>query len=392
MPPACDPRFDAGLDHGELIWTRSIPTEYGGGIRGVAVSSSGSIFAAGRSGGPDPWPADPNGSGWFVHLSADGAVQAELIRDLADDMGFMDVAAAPDGSAVVVGYERGLGQTVAVAYAIRQDGTQTWRRELDFGLDSLGAWQVFVDVSPQGRIIVAMNGERPSGWPDGWDFIELSATGETVRVIHPPEDAPAFHRVRSLGFDSAGILYAATVGRHAAGSDDVEWVGRWDVGGTFLGAWERPTDRVTLVDLNPREDGATILTYTRVGPDDAIRPELRRLDEAGNERWITMVEFDEVGPFFPNNLLARRLATDCLGRSWVLAQELGLDSKDTDWLFVYDEEGVEVERQRFEREEDPPDYRFGDASIAIDPFGNVVLARNEFDASSSAMLVQMRAR
>jgi hypothetical protein len=90
------------------------------------------------------------------------------------------------------------------------------------------------------------------------------------------------------------------------------------------------------------------------------RPILRRYAADGVELWAHIVEMTGEEP-----LLAYDLATDCDGRALVRAT---LSPDATDWMFVVDDEGTELER----REVVVDDY-MGLYDLAADPFGNPVV-------------------
>lgn len=389
----CDPSFDSALGPGELVSSQRVATDETTGAAAIAVSASGDVFVVGTRYAALPDKSSSTQDGWFIHLSATGALQGELIHDLDDDVAFHDVALTPDGSTIVAGSEGGPWDSVIVAHAVAQDGTLLWRQELDLGSDNWSGNSGKVAVSAQGRIVVGATRKDSDG---GYEaaFVELAATGEPLRMLAVPPDAPRFQRLVDLEFNRAGLLYAGTADVNPNyGGQENEWIGRWDVDGTYIGAWERPTRGEDLVGVSAREDGVTALIWARVGPEKTARPVLRRLDEGGNERWAVVIEAEVGDHYNDNSLLARQLTTDCLGRSWVFAEQpAGRGFNYDEWLIVYDDDGVEVGRHHINPGEDPPGYGAGQPKITVDPFGNLVTARNEFDSVSTGVLVQTFAR
>lgn len=381
VPVVCDPSFDSGLARGEVIWTQTFPIPEISRLLGITMSSSGEAYVVGSRD-----ESHQALDGWFLHLAADGTLQHGIERDLDQDVEFEDVALAPDGQAIVVGYENLSGTQTLVVYAFAPDGTLVWREPVELGVEAeVAGWSPRIAVSSQGRTVVGANWWREGG--GGFSLVELGPTGERIRSFPLPAEAPADLEMRDLGIDPAGALYVG--GGAGEGVGDLEWVGRWDADGMFLGSWEHAERGARVVELSPREDGVLVLgvDFTREGFPAYVRPRLRRYDGAGTELWARVIDVEEVGE---DPLSPYELAVDCLGRGVVHAQHSG-GSGINHWLFTIDDNGDEVDRRKLELDINLGEYQPGIYDITTDPFGNVVLGLSA-PVSPDGIGVQILAR
>lgn len=378
IPPLeCDPVFDSALPRGEEIWTQVFPSAGRANALALAVSPSGQTVAVGSQ---DEEHLAHNG--WLLQLSSEGDLLREEVRDLEEVVEFEDVALLSGGDAVVVGVEGSGDDERRMLYRFSADGTQLWSVVVPYENDP--RWGSRITTSLDGRILVGV-GVGLSDNTFGVELLEFSATGELHTTLVPLADDvgdPEFHDV---GFDRSGRLYSA--GNGMLGDAKVEWVRRWGPDGAPLPTWTSPDWGTGWIELGPLDDGLLVLgvDYARMDPPYVVRPRLRRYDDAGNELWTRVVEMDELGD---DVLSPWELATDCLGRSWIFASHSPVGGGINRWLFLHDQDGVELDRFLIETESSAPSVR----DLATDPFGNLVLALDRDDASGGAFLVRKLAR
>ena len=357
----CDPRFDLGLASGTLAWAQpfAVGADDSPGATAVAVDARGLVYAAGFFRYPD---RNADAHGWLHAVSADGEPRWD-IRYEPDTLRqeFTDVAVAPSGDMIVVGYELvsapasewGEREVIAVVLRYSPAGATLWRREIE----GISEGYVKVAVGTDGRIVVAGRSQAAIEDPFPGDIFvaDIAETGELLDRWIPTSDShllplgPA-----DLSLDADGTLYLLATGYPEVGPR-APWVGRWDAEGSYLGAFVHEEGGQAIA-LNPREGGALVLWR-----DESYRPSLRRFDRDGVELWARAVGFE-------HGLDARALATDCDGNALVAADywdgEVGQN-----WLFRIDDRGQELDRIDL-----GTPYGWTFEGVEADPFGNAVLA------------------
>lgn len=373
-PPACDPRFDSKLPRGAEIWSRSFSSTGMSWANGLTVSPSGDVVAVGSQ---DEAPHEHNG--WLLHLGPEGHLNWQVVRDAEISMEFEDVTVMPNGDVVASGYEVSDGIRRPQLFRFSPDGELLWVAPVDFGGASPSESRVA--SSADGRIIVGADVLLPDV-SYAVTLREFSADGESRRVFEAPQgdvESPGFS---DLGWSDSNTLYAA--GKHRE-DPSTEWVRRWDPQGESLPTLTYEHWGARASEISPLSDGVLVLgtDYAREDAPFIVRPSLRRYDTAGNRQWEVVIDMD-IGD---DPLMALQLTTDCLGRSWVQASHSPVGGPINRWLFLHDEDGVELDRILVEA--DNAEHL---ADIDTDPFGNLVILMHLVAQTDAEFTIRKLAR
>lgn len=366
----CDPQFDLGLVPGTTVWTQqfTVGPEDVAGASAVVVDAEGLVYAAGFINFADD---NLDTDGWLHALSTDGESRWEVRYD-SDTLrqAFTDVAVAPSGDVIVVGFELISAsvsewdepEVVAIVIRYSPAGELLWRTEID----GMAQNYAKVAVGADERIVVAAISQGSYQAPGSVSLADVAATGEVLQLWVPPSDpyALAFGPA-DVQLDADGILYLLATGTLADSAVRAEWLGRWDAGGSFLGAFVHEDEGAEAIAVNPDGGGALVLGRTEEGQA------LRRYDAGGVELWAHTVVFDF-------GLSARALATDCDGQALVLADFWDGEVFEN-WLFRIDDRGEEVARMSIGTV-----YGWTFESVDTDPFGNVVVAGGAWELDDAA--------
>lgn len=354
-------------------WTQqfTVGLEDLAGASAVVVDAGGLVYAAGFINFADD---NLDTDGWLHALSAEGAPRWEVRYD-RDTLrqAFSDVAIAPSGDVIVVGFElisepaSLIGEPEVVAIVIRYSpaGEMLWRTEID----GMAQNHAKVAVGSDDRIVVATTLQGACKSPGAVSIAYLAATGELVESWVPLADPYSLpFGPADVQLDTDGSLYLLATGTLADSAMRAEWVGRWDAAGSFLGAFVHEEEGAEAIAVNPREGGALVLGRTEDGQA------LRRYDASGVELWSHTVLFDL-------GLWARDLATDRDGQALVVA-DFWDGEVFQNWLFRFDDAGEELARINIGTE-----YGWTFESVDMDPCGNAVLAGRAWGLDDPASFV-----
>jgi len=157
------PPLQRGPDY---AWARAIGGSESDGFRQVAIAPDGTIVAVGFAGSSDGDFAE-NGAGDFVAMfAADGTLMWN--RPPAEGIYWLtDVAVDQDGRIIVVGFERIDDGRKAVIICLAPDGSLVWKTSLAASDPLDDSWAEFdgVAVDQDGSIVVVgmADGIRPDG-------------------------------------------------------------------------------------------------------------------------------------------------------------------------------------------------------------------------------------
>lgn len=375
----CDSEFDLGLVPGTTAWTQQfiVGLEDVAGASAVVVDAEGLVYAVGFINFADD---NLDTDGWLHALSADGESRWEVRYD-SDTLrqAFTDVAVAPSGDVIVVGFElisAAAGEwdepeVVAIVIRYSPAGELLWRTEIDGMAQNYARVAVGVDD----RIVVATISQGSYESPGSVSVADVAATGELLQRWVPPSDPYALpFAPADVQLDADGILYLLATGTLSDSALRAEWVGRWDAAGSFLGAFVHEVEGGEAIAVNPDGGGTLVLGRSEAGQV------LRRYDATGVELWAHTVVFD-VG------LSARALATDCNGQALVVADFWDGEVFEN-WLFRIDDRGEEVARMNIGTV-----YGWTFESVDTDPFGNAVVAGGAWELDETpAFAVRKYAR
>lgn len=392
-PPvgACDPAFDSGLASAETIWSASFTARPSNQLQyGTSIVSDGEglVYAAGLL-----HSAGDHTDGWLHALDADGTPRWQLPYAGASGFSdyFSDVAIDAAGNVIVVGdevvefFDPGGGviptvESLLIALAYSPAGDLLWRTEVA-APDERGWYgsPPVVAVHADGSIVVGTASALDGGWPQPY-FVELDGAGAiTDTWLHPLAELRGLD-VADVHVDTGGVLHAVGTGYSPATGDDVEWLGRWDDSGSFLGEVVHDHAGADAVSVLSRENGGLVLGRLDLSATAPVtsRPRLHRYGPSGEELWTLVVEYPG-----QQSLLPRGLASNCEGQWLVVAA-----SEQETWLLRFDDDGVELRRDQVLA--DPYSSLH---AITADPFGNVVVTGRAFERPQlEAFVVRKLAR
>lgn len=258
---------------GKEVWRQTLPTDEGRRVTKALLAVAGKELVALAV---SLTPTGERARLHFVESGAPGRVRLSETVDAGEGLEFVDLAATPDGGAVVLGTrsmvdERGNTGHTLVVVGLDNRGKQRWR-DTYVGPAKTRDLATAVAVDGAGNVRVAGSGV---GGATDVDFVALSYTADGARqwVARYDGDAHSYDYAAALALDADGRI--AVTGRSFGGTeqnDDVAVV-VWDAAGErvaqarYAGP-ERGIERGRAVAFAP--DGGVIVA----GHRDAGRPQL----------------------------------------------------------------------------------------------------------------------